>query len=533
MSKTLGRPVGTASAPDRKRGRMLEPLASHVDFAPWTLEHFVWWSETYLLQSVDQWAGLPLSFEPWQKEIISDVLARDENGSALWQSVALIVGRKNGKSTMLSAIALYSLLEGEGQPEILLAAASDKQAGRMFDTVVSYIRRNDEVAARCHLREYVGEISRTDGGGKIFRMANDPSTLHGYNPSLVICDELGHWTKPGHRKGWAALTTGGGARQLTQVVTITTPGSAEERDTSILGGIVDSNERDGKIERRPGLTISRNTGARTLVWNYSAPTRDPLDVKAMKLANPASWITEEYLARQAANPELASYEVLQMHGCVWAEGIGTWITADRWGECFDPREIPKQSVVVAGVDAAHSRDTTACTITWLAPDGRFVQKTRVWSCIESKPHHVFVPGGRLDNDLVVEYIREELMRDYEVRLVVFDERYFTDQAKRLGEDDALMVVEMKQSMGEMREAWSLFYDAIHMGSSPALAHDGDPVLATHVRNCAARKRDDGSWHVSKAAAERPIDAVAAAAMSLYGVVHIESSVYDERGLIAI
>jgi phage terminase large subunit-like protein len=144
----------------------------------------------------------------------------------------------------------------------------------------------------------------------------------------------------------------------------------------------------------------------------------------------------------------------------------------------------------------------------------------VWSCIEGKPHHVFVPGGRLDNDLVVDYIREELMRDYEVRLVVFDERYFTEQAKRLAEDDALMVVEMQQSQALMKESWSLFYDSINMGETPMLAHDGDPIYAAHVRNCAARKRDDGSWHVSKAAAERPIDAVAAGAMSLFGAVNL-------------
>jgi phage terminase large subunit-like protein len=240
----------------------------------------------------------------------------------------------------------------------------------------------------------------------------------------------------------------------------------------------------------------------------------------MKLANPASWITEEYLARQAANPELATFEVLQMHGCVWAEGIGTWITADRWAVCFLPVEIPKDAVLAVGVDAAHTRDTTACTITWTSPEGRHLQRTRVWSCIEGKPHHVFVPGGRLDNNLVVDYIREELMRDYDVRLVVFDERYFTEQAQRLAEDDDLMVVEMQQAQGLMREAWSLFYDSINMGETPSLAHDGDPIYAAHVRNCAARKRDDGSWHVSKAAAERPIDAVAAGAMSLFGAVNL-------------
>jgi phage terminase large subunit-like protein len=59
-----------------------------------------------------------------------------------------------------------------------------------------------------------------------------------------------------------------------------------------------------------------------------------------------------------------------------------------------------------------------------------------------------------------------------------------------------------------------------LGPQPELEHDGDPVYAQHIRNCVARKRDDGSWHVSKAAAQRPIDAVAAATMSLYGAKHL-------------
>src|SRR3990167_5690900 len=117
-------------------------------------------------------------------------------------------------------------------------------------------------------------------------MASDPSTLHGYNPSRVICDELHAWTKPGHRKAWAALTTAGGARRLTQVVTITTAGNAEDREDSILRHLIDGNERDGECEPREALTISRNHAARTLVYNYSAPPSDPRKTQAMKLANP-------------------------------------------------------------------------------------------------------------------------------------------------------------------------------------------------------------------------------------------------------
>lgn len=51
----------------------------------------------------------------------------------------------------------------------------------------------------------------------------------------------------------------------------------------------------------------------TLVWSYEAPTIDPHDTKALKLANPASWVTKDYLRRQAADPELTDAQVLQLH----------------------------------------------------------------------------------------------------------------------------------------------------------------------------------------------------------------------------
>src|SRR5439155_12023875 len=122
----------------------------------------------------------------------------------VWRSVVIIAPRKNGKTAMLAAFALYRLLTSDGAPEILLAASSDKQAGRLFDAVAAYIRRNPTLAALCRVRDHVGEILREDGGGKIYRLSSDPTRLHGYNPSLVVCDELAQWTTPSLLRAYAA-----------------------------------------------------------------------------------------------------------------------------------------------------------------------------------------------------------------------------------------------------------------------------------------------------------------------------------------
>jgi hypothetical protein len=51
---------------------------------------------------------------------------------------------------------------------------------------------------------------------------------------------------------------------------------------------------------------------------------------AWRVANPASWITDEFLIRQALAPELSAAEVLQLHAGVWAAGEYAWMTRDAW-----------------------------------------------------------------------------------------------------------------------------------------------------------------------------------------------------------
>jgi Phage Terminase len=279
---------------------------------------------------VDRWNGEPLELYPPQLEFFNEALAYDEHGLPIWQSVVQVVSRKNGKTTAQAGYALYRLLTDDGSPEILLAAASDRRAGRLFDACAAFVRRSATLSRLLRVRDYVGEIVREDGRGQIRRMSSDPIRLYGFNPTLVVADEVAQWVTPSLERAYAALTSGGGARRAPQVFTISTAGHWRDRHSSILGRLVDAAEAAEDSRREPGLLVARMPEARTLAWVYEAPTTDPRDTAAMKLANPAPWITEDYLARQAANPELSDAAVLQLHGCVWAEGDDTWLPAGVW-----------------------------------------------------------------------------------------------------------------------------------------------------------------------------------------------------------
>lgn len=484
-----------------------------LKYAPLTeADYFAAWCEANLEHSVDVWEGDPVKWEKWQFNFFEEALACEDDGAPFWRTIGLIVPRKNGKTLALAALALYKLIEDAGQPEILLAAASDKQAGRLFDAVVSFLRRNHDLDDLVHRREYVGEIVNIETGGKIIRMPSSGETLDGFNPSLAICDELHAWNTPTRRRVWTAMTTGGGARRKTQVITITTAGEASQRSSSILGRLIDGNEASGDVERHPGLTISRNWQGRTLLYNYSAPTGDPTDVEAMKLANPASWIDRDFLVRQSSDPAHSKGTVLQMHGCVWAESVEAWVSMNQWEACREPdAEIPAGAEVAVGVDIGITHDSTAVAVAHVRDDGRIHVQATVWSAVERVMADVLVPGGAMDLSLIEEHIMH-LAERYSVIEVAYDPRFFERSAQLLAGD--LVMVPMHQQSGPMADAYQEWYASI---LERRLVHSGQAVLTAHVMATAAQQTERG-WRVSKIRQNQRIDALVASAIAVYRAV---------------
>jgi phage terminase large subunit-like protein len=494
-----------------------------------------------------QWAGQTFVLErDWQAPIMFEALAIEANGDPYWKTIAIIVPRKNAKTTTLGAFADYSLDEGVGEPEILLAAASDKQAGRLFGASVGFARRNPSLDARrggsLIVREYVGEIARADGGGKIIRLSSEGDTQHGADPSKVIIDELQVWRMPKHKRSWGALTTADGARTEAQVFTITTEGEAAGREESILGQLVDENEAQGVLEVMPGVTISRDHESRTIVFRFhavDAKAADPRPLRrasaAMKKnpedpalrsayealesalldsvmpANPASWITREYILRQALSAKVMASDFLQLHAGVAADSQERWIDREAWNSLKDETEIPDGSRITVGVDCGLTHDSTAVVWAWKDDDSRVHLRSHVWCARPPRvaAAHEHVPGGRIRNEPVKDLVRT-LAQRFQVDAVVYDKRFFEDAAQELS-DEGVLMVELAQNGSHMRDAEQQFHDAILEGM---IRHDGDAVLTAHVAATVADRVGD-NWRIRKVKQSMVIDAVVAAIMAHY------------------
>lgn len=488
--------------------------------------------------------GDPYELEAFEREVLDEALTCDEQGRRVYDTAGLVIPRKNRKTTTAAVLSLYfgSPADGEHRPLVVQAAGVRDQAGKLYETTRAFI---DDPAYGSALLDDMMLVSTTEIrcpaiGGTIKRVAGDGDNNHSLDPHVVIADELHAWKTPKQRENWRALTTAQGGRLDPFVLFISTEGEGDDNELAALLERVESSPTTEMERRRPGLTIFRDRENGLLVFKYAIPSSATVaDLDAFKLANPAPWRTRERLAKDLATPKVDEPTKLRLYGNRRGSPADRWISEERWVECHLPGSsaddegfIPGGATVAVGVDAARKRDTTAVGWAWIDEKGCCRVRCRVWSTRQETAHHVYVPGGRLDNDLARDFIRHGLGEDLglDVRLLFYDERYFDTQANDLADEDGITVVEMHQGKPEMQAAWDGFYQAIHEGGSPSVLHDGCPVLRAHVARALGVRTERG-WKVSKKKTggsasslheDLPIDGLAAVVMARHAAVHLAS-----------
>jgi phage terminase large subunit-like protein len=142
------------------------------DAVPADLEAFV----RFCKQNLTTEDGAPLVIEPFQESILGDYFAG-------CREVVVLVGKKNGKSSLLGAVSLFHLLT-QPYAEVVVVAASRDQAGVLLRQVVGYVRRSPGLKQR--LKVVQREVRNDDLGGRIRVLASDSDTVDGQLPTLVL-----------------------------------------------------------------------------------------------------------------------------------------------------------------------------------------------------------------------------------------------------------------------------------------------------------------------------------------------------------
>lgn len=200
----------------------------------------------YLRHSKGEWAGQPITLEPWQQFCVGSVFGwkRKKDGLRRFRVVYQELPRKQGKSTILSGIGLFALVaDKEPGAEVYSAATRKEQARIIFGEAQRMVRSSPELLQMINVFKLNLSIDRTSS--KFEPLSSDDRTLDGLNPSCVLVDEL---HKHRSRALMDVMDTALGARRQPLLWMITTAGDdntetiyATENDhaTKVLEGVVE------------------------------------------------------------------------------------------------------------------------------------------------------------------------------------------------------------------------------------------------------------------------------------------------------
>lgn len=311
--------------------------------------------ERFCKHSKGEWAGQSISLELFQKAYIQALygfIDRD-TGCRQYRESFFLVGRKNGKSTLLAGLALYMLTsDGEGGAEVYSTATKYAQARLLFDEAHNMIKQSPALAR--HFRKRKSDLYYEPAMSKFQPLARNSDTLDGLNASFVIMDEL-HGVKD--RNLYEVMRQSQSARRQPLMIMITTAGTVRECIFDDMYTYA-ANVADGAIADLHFLPILYELDDRS---EWTAPT-------AWRKANPALG-TIKKLDDLTAKVERAKQNRNELSGVLCKEfnireTVKTaWLSFDDINneQTFD-LEAFRGAYCIGGVDLSITTDLTCASL---------------------------------------------------------------------------------------------------------------------------------------------------------------------------
>jgi phage terminase large subunit-like protein len=464
-------------------------------------DSFVGFAESFLRitkDSVGGDSGSLLVFRDWQRELMRQLFARRPDGRYRHRQALIGMPRKNGKSAVGAAIAIYGLVSGPRGGEVYSIAADKEQARIVFGTAKKMIEMAPEMANSFNVYRDAIELPAT---GSVYRVLSaEAFTKEGLNPHLTIADEV--HAQP-TRELWDVMSLASGARVEPMMVGITTAGvkSDSTGGDSLCYGMYQYGEKivRGEVDD-PAFYFA---------WWGAPEGADHRDPEVWAAANPGFGdivSAEDFHSSVLRTPE-AEYRTKRMNQ--WVSTAQAWLPAGAWDECAnDAGEIAPGAEVVLGFDGSFNNDSTALVVV-SCPQGEddkpYVDVVAAWEKPSDAGNEWSVPIFDVEDEI------RKACRRWQVREIVCDPFRWA-RTYQILEAEGLPIVEFPQSPARMVPATQRFYEAV---LNKTVEHSGDPRLARHLSNCVLRTDSRGS-RLSKDAkgSPRKIDLAVSAVMAL-------------------
>ena len=324
--------------------------------------------------------GAPLRLELFQKAFIQTLFGwlLKETGYRRFRETLFLVGRKNGKSTLLAALALYMLVaDYEGAAEIYSVATKKDQARKTLTEAVNMVKQSPEL--RAIIKKRRNDIYFPATASTFEALASDSNTLDGLNSHAVIIDEL-HAIRD--RNLYEVMKQSTSSRRQPLVIMITTSGTVRESVFDNLYGLA-CDIADGKVTEDTFLPVLYELDARA-EWT---------DPQAWIKANPGLGTIKQYatlvafVERAKKNPEdlpgvlCKDFNVPETSASVWLsfEDIKNDAT-------FTMQDV-YNTYAIGGCDLSATTDLTCATL--------LIRRSREDETVYVLQHY-FIPQKRID-----------------------------------------------------------------------------------------------------------------------------------------
>lgn len=325
--------------------------------------------EKFCKHSKGQWAGKPVILDLWQKAIIQSIFGFvDDKGIRKYREALIIVARKNGKSTLLSAIALYMLFaDHEGGAQVCCVASKKDQAKIVFTEAKNMVTQSPWLGQLIKKRKSDLYVPLTFSTFE--PLASDSNTLDGLNMHCGIIDEL-HSIKD--RNIYDVSKQSMGARTQPLLLIISTAGFVRE------------NIYDNRYEYADKVLNGIIDDERFISFIYELDERSEWNKKNCWIkANPGLGTIKslEYMknqVKQATDDKSYLPTVLTKDFNIRETGVGSWLTFETINnpDTFDITMF-NECYGVGGVDLSSVGDLT-CASVLVRKDNKWYLLQKYW-----------------------------------------------------------------------------------------------------------------------------------------------------------
>ena len=503
------------------------------------------WIEAHCFHTEGPLAPGPFKLELWQKAAVSCIFGvlDPDTKKRMFREVVLVVGRKNGKSLFAAALAKYVFyVDGGYGARVFCTAPKLDQTDIIYDSLWLMIQldpewQEEEDAIKAsiqghnrksyddslHAKKRMKDIFIAGTNSSVKKVAFSEKKSDGFNPSLVICDEIASWQGDKGLKQYEVWKSAGGSREMGD-----NPPILLSCSTS---GYANDSAYDEIIKRSTRFLLGDGRERRLLPFLYMIDDVEKWnDINELRKSNPnlGVSVSVDYLLEEIAIAEgsLSKKTEFIVKYCNLKQNSSlAWLPAEvvekASGEPLRFEDF-KSSYCVAGIDLSQTTDLTACTAVIekngeLYVFGHFFlpsEKIEEASARDGVPYQIYIQRGLLtpsgqnfvDYQDCFEWFRR-LVEEYEILpLMVGYDRYSAQYLIKDMEAYGFRTDSVYQGenlYGVMLETQGLLEDGkIHIG-------DND-LLKAHLLNSAVKMSvERGRGRLIKVNPSLHIDGVAA------------------------